>query len=151
MRAISLIVQLFFAAPLRVALQSVSEDPDILADLVHHQEQPVKAGPETVMECVCRAEWGMLYADDACIVSRSPQGLERTMATLIDVLGAFGLTIFETQTETMSLPISHAPATPIAFTTTGQQYGRRLPWSASKSITKSSRLSAEVDRRIRAD
>ena len=35
----------------------------------------------------------MLYADDACIVSRSPQGLERMMAIFVDVFGAFGLTV----------------------------------------------------------
>ena len=34
----------------------------------------------------------MLYADDVCIVSRSPQGLERMKATLVDVFGEFGLT-----------------------------------------------------------
>ena len=34
----------------------------------------------------------MLYADDACIVSRSPQGLERMMVPLVDILGEFGLT-----------------------------------------------------------
>ena len=64
----------------------------------------------------------MLYADDPCIVSRSPQGLERMMATLVDVLGAFGLTGSEKKTKPMSLPIPHGPATPMAFTTTGQQY-----------------------------
>ena len=61
----------------------------------------------------------MLYADDPCIVSRSPQGLERMMATLTDVLGAFGLTVSEKKAKNMSLPIPHRPATPIAFTTPG--------------------------------
>ena len=79
-------INIFFVATLLVALQSFSEDPDILADIVHLQEQPAKVGPETAMECVRRAVWGMLYADDACNVSRSPQGLERMMATLVDVL-----------------------------------------------------------------
>ena len=90
-----LLFNIFFAAVLLVALQRFSEDPDILADLVHLQEQPTKVGPEMAMECVRRAVWGMLYADDACIVSRSPQGLERMMATLVDVFGAFGLTVSE--------------------------------------------------------
>ena len=84
-----------FAAALLVALQRLSEDPDILADLVHLQEQPVKVGPETAMECERHAVWEMLYADDACIVSRSPQGLERMMATLVNVFGALGLTVSE--------------------------------------------------------
>ena len=61
-------------------------------------------GPETALERVHRAVWGMLYADDACIVSRTPQGLERMMANLVDVSGAFGLTVSQKKTETMSLP-----------------------------------------------
>ena len=126
-----LLLNFFFAAALLVALQRFSEDPDILSDLVHLQEQPAKVGPETAMECVRRAVWGMLYADDACIVSRSPQGLERMMLTLVEVFGAFGLTVSEKKTETMSLPIPHAPATPIAFTTTGQQYRQTTPLSTS--------------------
>ncbi len=65
-----LLFNIFFAAALQVALQRFSEDPEILADLVHLQEQPAKVGPETAMECVRRAVWGMLYADDACVVSR---------------------------------------------------------------------------------
>ena len=89
-----LLFKIFFAAALLVALQQFIEDPDILADLVHLQEQPAKVVPETAMECVRRAVWGMLYADDACIVSRSPQGLERMM-TLVDVFGAFGLAVSE--------------------------------------------------------
>ena len=47
------------------------------------------------MDCVRRAVWGMLYAKDVSIVSRSPQGLERMMATLVDVFGAFGFTVSE--------------------------------------------------------
>ena len=88
-----LLFNIFFAAALQVALQRFSEDPEILADLVHLQVQPAKVGPETAMECVRRAVCGMLYANDACIVTRSPQGLERMMATLVDVFGAFGLTV----------------------------------------------------------
>ena len=65
---------IFFAAMLLVALQRFSEDADILADLVYLKEQPGKVGPETALECVRRALWGMLYVDDACIMSRSPRG-----------------------------------------------------------------------------
>ena len=49
-------------------------------------------GPETALECVRRAVWGMLYANDACIVSRSPRKLELMMAVIIHVYGTFGLT-----------------------------------------------------------
>ena len=60
----------FFAAMLFVVLERFSKVAGILADLIHLQEQPSKVGPETTLECVRRAIWGMLYADDACIVSR---------------------------------------------------------------------------------
>ena len=66
----------------------------------------------------------MLYADDACIVSRSTRGLGRMMAVFVEVFGAFGLTISESKTETMCMPIPRAPATkiPVVFNATGQQY-----------------------------
>ena len=68
----------FFAAVLTVVLQMFSEDPAILAELVYLKEPPTTSmGPESATDYVRRAVWGMLYADDACIVSRSPQGLAR--------------------------------------------------------------------------
>ena len=66
-----LLFNVFFAAILRIVLERFSNDAGILADLVHLHEQLSKVGPETALECVRRAIWGMLYADDACIVSRS--------------------------------------------------------------------------------
>ena len=52
-----------------------SEDPAILA--VHLKEPSTSMGPEPAMDYVRRAVWGVLYADDACIGSRSPQGLAK--------------------------------------------------------------------------
>ena len=99
-----LLFNIFFAAMLLIALQRFSEDVDILADLVH-LKQSGKVGPETALECVRRAVWGMLYADDACIMSQSPRGLELMMAVIAEVCGAFGLTVSEKKTETMQMPI----------------------------------------------
>ena len=42
-------------------------------------------GPEPAMDYVRRAVWGMLYAFDACIVSRSPQGLVKMMGAILEV------------------------------------------------------------------
>ena len=64
----------------------------------------------------------MLYADDKCIVSRSPRGLGRMMAVFVEVFSTFGLTISESKTKTMCMPILLAPATKIVFNTRGQQY-----------------------------
>ena len=46
---------------------------------------------------VRRAVWprGMLYADEACIVSRSPQGFAKMMEVIVEVCRAFALTVKE--------------------------------------------------------
>ena len=132
-------------------IERFSKNADILADLIHLQEQPSKVGPETVLECVRRATWGMLYADDACIMSRSPRGLGRMMAVIVEVLGKFGLTISESKTETTCMPIPRAPATQIVFNATGQQYRQTACFTyLGGTVTETPNLSEEVERQIRA-
>ena len=64
-----LLFNIFFAAVLNVVLQSFREEPAILAEQVHLKDPSTSMGPEPAMNYVRRAMWGMLYADDACIVS----------------------------------------------------------------------------------
>ena len=61
-----LLFNIFFTVVLTVVLQRFSEEPAILAELVHLKEPPTSMGPEPAMDYVHRAVWGMLYADDAC-------------------------------------------------------------------------------------
>ena len=56
-----------------------------IAELVHLKEPSTSMGPEPGMDYVRRAVWGMLYADDACIVSRSPQGLAKMMEVTVEI------------------------------------------------------------------
>ena len=42
--------------------------------------------------------WGVLYAEDADIVSRSSEGLERMMTVIVTASSAFGLTVSEAKT-----------------------------------------------------
>ena len=87
----------------------------------------------------------MLYADNAYIGSRLPQGLKQTMASLVGVFGAFGLTVSEKKIEPMDLPISHAPAT-------GQQYHQTTAFTyLGGMITERPKLSTEIRHRIGAD
>ena len=88
-----LLFNIFFAAVLTVVLQRVSEDKIILAELVHLKEPPMSMGPEPAMDYFRRAVWGMLYADDAYIVSRSPQRLAKMMEVIVEVRRTFALTI----------------------------------------------------------
>ena len=91
-----------------VVLQRFSEDPAVLAELVHRKKPSTSMEPEPAMDYVRRAVWGMLYADDACIVSRSPQGLAKVTEVIVEVCRAFALTVSAKKTETMRVP----PRTP---------------------------------------
>ena len=88
-----LLFNIFFVAVLSVVLQRFSEDPAILAELVHLKEPSTSIGPDPAIDYVRRAVWGMLYADDACIVSRSPQGLAKMMEVIVEVCRAFALIV----------------------------------------------------------
>ena len=148
----SLLFNVFFPAILLVIiLERFSKDAGILADIIYLQEHPSKVGPETALECVRRAIWGMMYADGACIVSRSPRGLGRMMAVFVEVFDTFGLTISESKTETMCMPIPRAPATKIVFNATGQQYRQTTSFTyMGDTVTETQNLSDEIDRRIHA-
>ena len=104
-----LLFNIFFAAVLTVVLQRFSEEPAILAELVHLKELPTSMGPESAMDYVRRAVWGILYANDACIVSRSPQGLAKMMEVIVEVCRAFALTVSVKKTETMCMPPPRTP------------------------------------------
>ena len=142
-----LLFNVFFAAILLVAQEGFSKDAGILADLIHLQEQPLNVGPETTLECARHATWGMLYADDACIESWSPCGLGRMMTVFVDVFGTFGLTISESKTETICMPISRAPATKIVSNAKGQQYRQITSFTYLGGIlTETQNLADDIDR-----
>ena len=75
-----MLINVFFAVKLLVAQQRFSEDANTFMDIAHLQEHPAKVGPQTALEFARRSMWGMLYADDACIVPQSLRGLELMMS-----------------------------------------------------------------------
>ena len=117
-----LLFNIFFAAVLNVVLQRFSGEPAILAKLVHLKEHSTSMGPEPAMGCVRRAVWGMLYADDACIVSRSPQGIAKMMEVIVEVCRAFASTVSAKKTETMCMPPPRTPRTMVRIEAAGQIY-----------------------------
>ena len=74
------------------------------------------------MDYVCRAVWGMLCADDACIVSRSSQGLANMMEVIVEICRAFALTVSAKKTETMCMPPPRTPRTMVRVEAVGQIY-----------------------------
>ena len=66
-----------------------SEDPDIVRDLVHLEEnlEENAAGVSSdPLACVRRAVWGMLYADDAGTVSNLAEGLANMVTVIVTVI-----------------------------------------------------------------
>ena len=54
--------------------------------------------------CFVRFRVCMLYADDACIISRPPQGLAKMMEVIVEVCQALALNVSQKKTETMCVP-----------------------------------------------
>ena len=75
-----LYVNIFFAAVTHVVMVRFSENPDTVRDVVHLEEdleEDVVGVNSDPLACVLRAGWGMLYADDAGIVSKSAESLTK--------------------------------------------------------------------------
>ena len=79
-----LLFNIFFAAVIDVVLVRFSEDDIILKDLVYLEEE-AEVGAGTPLELARRAVPGMLYADDAGVVSKSQEGLTRMMTIIVEV------------------------------------------------------------------
>ena len=68
--------------------------------------------------------WGMLYADHAGIVSRSPEGLENMIMVIVTTCAAFRLTVSEAKPEIMCLQTKGGGHVPFTVTAAGQVYKR---------------------------
>ena len=146
-----LLFNIFFAVVLTVVLQRFSEEPAILAELVHLKEPPTSMGPEPAMDYVRRAVWGMLYADGSCIVSRSPQGLAKTMEVIVEVCRAFALTVSAKKTEAMCMPPPRTPRTMVQIEAAGQTYKQMQSFTyLGGAVTEVPDMSVEIARRTRA-
>ena len=146
-----LLFNIFFATVLNVVLQRFSEEPAILAEMVHLKEPSTSMGPEPAMDYVRRAVWGMLYADGACIVSRSPQGLAEMMEVIVEACRAFALTVSAKKTETMCMPPPRTPRTIVRIEAAGQIYKQVRSFTyLGGAVTETPDMSAEIVRRTRA-
>ena len=106
----TLLFNIFFAAVIIVVLQRFAEDLPIVSDLVYLDDAPKgedgRPRKEGTLKMVRLAVWGMLYADDAGVVSTSPRGLTRMMGVIVVACQEFGLTVSEKKDR------GHAPVVP---------------------------------------
>ena len=116
--------QCIFAAAIHPALVRFSEDPDILRGLVHLEEDRGENGVEVEpLACVRRSIWGILFVDDAGIVSKSAEGLVKMMTVIAAVFEAVSLTVSGKKTETILLrtPNQALRTSPLVIETAGKR------------------------------
>ena len=151
-----LLFNIFFAVAIEVVLVRFSEDDTSLKDLVYLEEE-AGVGAGTLLERARRAVWGMLYADDAGVVSRSQEGLTRMMTIIVEVFGAFGLTVSKkTKTLLMRAPEKQpekggSPPPPLAIEAAGKKYVQTAQFRYLGSlVNEDAELTQEINHRSRA-
>ena len=94
----------------------------------------------------------MLYADDAGVVSQSPEQLRKMMGVIVIVRVAFGLAVSEAETVIMCLRAKGMPESTAIFSVkaAGQVYNQTNEFVyLGGNVNLNADLSIEVDRRIR--
>ena len=151
-----LLFNIFFAAAIEIVLVRFSEDDIILKDLVCLEEE-AGVGAGTPLERARRAVWGMLYADDAGVVSRSQEGLTRIMTIIVDVFGAFGLTVSEKKTENILMWAPEkqskkggSPPPPLVIEAAGQRYAQAAQFRyLGGLVNEDDELTQEINHRTK--
>ena len=110
-------------------------------------------GEATVGESVLATQLrDMLYADDAGVISQSPEQLREMMGVIVVVCAAFGLIVSEAKTEIMCLRAKGMPNSPATFSVeaAGQVYNQTNEFVCfGGNVNQNADLSIEVDRRVR--
>ena len=94
----------------------------------------------------------MLYADDAGVVSQSPEQLRKMIVVIETVCAAFCLTVSEAKTEIIRLCTRGMPDATATFSVeaAGQVYKQTHEFVyIERNVNHHTDLSIEVDRRIR--
>ena len=95
---------IFFVAVINAAYTRFKADKEIMDALMHSKKKRGAGGRRkaTAGESVLvTSPWGMPYADDAGVVSQSPEQLGKMMGVVVVLCAAFGLTVSEGKTENM--------------------------------------------------
>ena len=152
----ALLFHIFFAAVINLASTHFKTDKGIMDALVHLKKKRGAGGrgEATVgKSAVATPLWGMLYADNAGVVSQSPEQLRKMMRVIVVVCAVFGLTVSEAKTEIMYLRAKGMPESTATFSVeaAGQVYNQPNEFVyLGGSVNQNADLSIEVDRRVRS-
>ena len=146
---------IFFVAVINVASTRFEADKGIMDAFVHLRKKRGAGGrgEATVGKTVLVTPlWGMLCADDARVVSQSPEQLRKMTGVILVVCAAFGLTVSEAKTESMCLRAKEMPESIAIFSVeaAGEVYNQTNEFIyLGGNVNHNVDLSIEVDRRIR--
>ena len=150
-----LLYNIFFAAVINVASTRLKADKGIMDALVHLRKKRGPGGREeatAVGSVLATPLRGILYADDAGVVSQSREQLRKMMGVIVVVCAAFGLTVSEAKTEMMCLRAKGMSESTAIFDVeaTGQVYNEANEFVyLGGTVNHNADLSIVVDRRIR--
>ena len=150
-----LMFNIFFAAVTNVVSTRFKADKSIMGALVHlrKKEGAEGRGEATAEESVLATSlWGMLYADDTEVVSRSLEQPRKMMRVIVFECAAFCLTVSEAKTEIMCLRAKGVPESTAIFSVeaAGQMYNQTNKFVyLGGNVNHNADLFIEVDRRIR--
>ena len=150
-----LLFDTFFAAVINVTFTRFKADEGIMGAVVHlrKKRRAERRGEATAGESDLATQlWGMLYADDAEVVSQSPEQLRKMMGAMVVACAVFGLTVLEAKTEIMCLRAKRMSESTATFSVeaAGQMYNQTTELAyLGRNINHNADLSIEIDRRIR--
>ena len=106
-------------------------------------------GEEEEEEEEAQEWWGMLYADDAGIVSRLPGRLERMMTVVITASSAFALAVSEAKTDVICQQKKNGGKVSLTVAAAGQVYKEPIEVAYLGGAIRADReLSVETMRRL---
>ena len=149
-----LLFSICFAEVKNVAYTRFKAGKDIMDALVHLRKKRGRGrGEATTGEpALTMLAWGMLYADDAGVVSQSPEELRKMMRVIVVVCAAFSLAVSEAKTKIMYLHTKRMPDSTAIFSVEGvsQVYNQtnEFVYLGGGGVNQNDDLSIDVDRRI---
>ena len=150
-----LLFNTFLAAVVNVASTLFKADKGIMDALVHLRGKKRAGGPGEAAAgelVLVMPLWGMLYAEDAGVVSQSPEQPRKMMRVVAIVCAAFGLIVSEAKTKIMCLRTKGIPASIATFSieVAGQVYKQTNEFvHLGGNADHNSDVSIEVNWRIR--
>ena len=150
-----LLFNIFFAGVINAVYTRFKADKGIMNTLMYLRKEKGAEGLEeaTFGESVLATPlWGILCADDAGVVSQSPEQLRKMIGVIVVVCLAFGVTVSEAKIEIMCLRSKGMPESTAIFSVeaAGEVYNQtnKIVY-LERNVNHNADLSIEVDRRIR--